>query len=281
MIDGNFALALTSGMVVTLNPCGFAMLPAYLGSFLGRQTAQDERRSTVAGIAQALRVSSAVSLGFMLVFLILGTTVRLGAQWVYSVSKWLTIVVGVLLVVAGIAMLRGYRLPVLTPKLNRGGKDGSFQSMFVFGVSYAVASLGCSLGLFIGYSLSTAKTHGVASAVVSFVMYSLGFALVLTALTVSLALAQGWFLRGLRKAMQFVDRASAVLMILAGIYLAWYGYTEIRGTGSSVTGKTQGWAGRLTTWAQDQGTRLPLLLGIVIVAAALVVALRRRTPPAV
>lgn len=281
MIDGNFALALTTGMLVTLNPCGFAMLPAYLGSFLGRQTAEDAKRGTVADIARALRVSVAVTLGFMVVFLVLGIAVNLGARWLYSVSQWLTVFIGLALLGIGIAMLFGYRLPVLTPKLNRGGKDGSFQSMFVFGVSYAVASLGCSLALFIGYSLSTAKTHGLASAFVSFLMYSLGFGLVLTVLTVSLALAQGWFLRGLRKVMQYIDRASAVLMILAGLYLAWYGYTEIRGTASTITLKATTWTGQAQTWIQDQGLKFALVLGVVVLAAMVAVVLRRRTPPAV
>ena len=35
MIDGLFAYAFTTGMLATVNPCGFAMLPAYLSYFLG------------------------------------------------------------------------------------------------------------------------------------------------------------------------------------------------------------------------------------------------------
>ena len=281
MIRGQFALALLAGMIVTLNPCGFAMLPAYLGSFLGRQTTDDEQRSAVAGIARALRVSAAVSLGFMLVFLVLGTAVRLGADAVLSFSKWLTLGIGVALVVAGIAMLLGHRLPVLTPKIEKGGKDGSFLSMFVFGVSYAVASLGCSLAPFLAFSLSSAKRNGIVSAASAFVVYGLGFALVLTTLTVSLALAQGWFLRSLRRVMQYIDRLSAVFMIGAGLYLAWYGVTEIRGHGSSVTKRAQGWSQQLTTWIQGQGSlRFASILAVLVIAALVAVAFRKRTPTA-
>jgi cytochrome c-type biogenesis protein len=277
MIDGNFALALTSGMVVTLNPCGFAMLPAYLGSFLGRRTTEDEQRSVVAGVARALKVSAAISLGFMGVFLILGVAVRLGAKAIYSVSQWLTIGIGLLLIAAGIAMLSGKRLPILTPKLERGGEDGSFRSMFVFGVSYAVASLGCSLGIFVAYSLSTAKSNGVASAVVSFVMYGLGFALIISALTVSLALAQGWFLRGLRRAMQYIDQLAAVFMLLAGVYLTWYGYNEVRDKSSAVVGRATGWSGQLQNWIQNAGTtRLALGLGTLVIVALGAVVIRNR-----
>ena len=42
MIDAPFALALTAGMVATVNPCGFAMLPAYLAYFVGAEDAADD-----------------------------------------------------------------------------------------------------------------------------------------------------------------------------------------------------------------------------------------------
>lgn len=275
--SGHYALAMTTGMIVTLNPCGFAMLPAYLGSFLGRTTSEDEQRSATAGIARALKVSAAVSLGFMGVFLIIGTFVKLGAEWITSASSWLTVVIGLMLVAVGVAMLAGRRIPIFTPKLEKGGQDGSFRSMFVFGVSYAIASLGCSLGLFTGYTLSSAKREGVASAAISFLLYGLGFALIITALTVSLALAQGWFLRGLRRAMHYVDRLSAVFVLMAGLYLVFYGYSEIRGKGSKLTTSANTWNGRITTWVQDQGVfRVAGVLGIIVIAALAAVAFRKR-----
>jgi cytochrome c-type biogenesis protein len=279
MSSGNYALAMTTGMIVTLNPCGFAMLPAYLGSFLGRQTSEDEQRSTIAGLARALKVAAAVSLGFMGVFLVLGTLFQLGARWITSASGWFTLVIGVVLVAVGIAMMFGKRLPVFTPKLEKGGKDGSFASMFVFGVSYAVASLGCALSPFLAYTLGSVKHAGIASAAISFLFYGLGFALIISALTVSLAFAQGWFLKGLRRAMHYIDRLSAVFMVLAGIYLAWYGVSEIRGKGGNSVATT--WSGQLQTWLQNQDTfRLASILGAIVIAALAVVAFRKRTPTA-
>ena len=35
VFSGPFALALTAGMAATVNPCGFALLPAYLSAFVG------------------------------------------------------------------------------------------------------------------------------------------------------------------------------------------------------------------------------------------------------
>ena len=46
----------------------------------------------------------------------------------------------------GVYMLTGRQLIVNIPKLQRGGADGTLVSMYLFGVSYAVASLSCTIG---------------------------------------------------------------------------------------------------------------------------------------
>ena len=34
-MNGTYAFALAAGMAATVNPCGFALLPAYLSTFVG------------------------------------------------------------------------------------------------------------------------------------------------------------------------------------------------------------------------------------------------------
>jgi cytochrome c-type biogenesis protein len=282
MISGRFLYALTVGMVVTVNPCGFAMLPAYLSSFLGISGRNAEREAgTADATGRALVVSGSVTAGFLSVFLILGTLARAGATFVYSASKWFTMLIGLGLVVLGIAMVFGYKPPILTPKLEKGGRSRTIGSMFLFGVSYAVASLGCSIAPFLGVVFTGRRTLGVVSGAALFLAYGLGFGLVLTTLTVSLALAQGGFLKALRRTMQFVDRASAVLLILAGLYVAWYGLSEIRGTAAKdgVTGRGTQWAARVLTFIQDNRSWIIGLAAVVIGGAIANIVLRRRRTP--
>ena len=94
MIDGSFALAFTAGMVATVNPCGFAMLPAYLSYFLGLGPATDSGEPPVAGVGRALVVSAAVSLGFLAVFAGLGVLIRAGSQRVVDIAKYLSVGIG-------------------------------------------------------------------------------------------------------------------------------------------------------------------------------------------
>jgi cytochrome c-type biogenesis protein len=275
MIDGPFALALTAGMVATVNPCGFAMLPAYLSFFLGLEGQQSgaAAQDSSARLRRALLVSLAVSLGFLVVFGVLGAVINAGTQWVLDAAKYVTIVIGVAMVVLGIAMLAGYRLPISTPKLEAGGKDRTVRSMFLFGVSYAVASLGCTIPTFLAVVIGTFTRESFLSGMLTVLAYGLGMALVLTTLTVTLALAEGGFLRFLRTGMRYVDRFAGLFLVLAGAYLVYYwtfnlstdnGLTSTTGGGLATT--MERWSGNLQTFLSELGWERLLLICLAVVA---------------
>ena len=61
-------LALTAGMVGAINPCGFSLLPAYIGSFVAGDDVESplDRR-----LLRAVWSAVSVTAGFVLVFVIL------------------------------------------------------------------------------------------------------------------------------------------------------------------------------------------------------------------
>jgi cytochrome c biogenesis protein CcdA len=281
VIDGAFAYAFTAGMVASVNPCGFAMLPAYLSYFLGIEGQADDR-STTARVGRALVVSASVALGFVAVFLGVGALVNAGLQEVVRYAKWLSIGIGVGLMALGVALLAGYRMAWATPRLDRGGRTRSIWSMFVFGVSYAVASVGCTLPIFLGVVFGSITRNGFASGMVSFLLYGAGMALVLTALTVTLALAEGGLLRVLRHAMQWVDRLAGLFLLVAGAYLVYYWSFNLRfdATGSLTGGGPASWvetqSARASTWISDRPWTVGLLFGAVAASALAAVLARQR-----
>lgn len=283
MIQGDFALAFGTGMVAAVNPCGFAMLPAYLGFFLGTE---NDERSVTARVSRALAVGGALTLGFLVVFGLLGTLLRDATRFISSVSGWATLVIAVVLIALGVAITFGWRLPIATPKMAKGGKSGTFRSMFLFGVSYAVASIGCALPIFIGNVVLSSRRDGVLAGLINTVLYGLGMGLVITGLTVSLAVASGSMLRVLRQAMRVVDRVAGAVMVLAGVYLVFYAIEEIqvaRGNLSSSAVTRRG--NRIQSWMQNLiGDRDPVVLGVVLAAVVgvcviAVMANRRRAAP--
>ena len=274
MNERTLALALAAGMLATVNPCGFAMLPAYLGFFLGLEGADRDVKTSV---SRSLSVALSVSAGFLVVFSLVGlATYHLSAS-VDAFTPWATIVIGVVLVVLGVAMFRGFEPMVNLPKLNRGGRTRDGRSMFVFGISYAIASISCAFPLFAGTVVGAFRRDDALTSVAVFIAYSLGMTLILVCLTVSLGMARQGLLTRLRRALPFVTRASGVLLVIAGAYLAHYGWYERRvragevGDGSPAVNLVTDWSSAISEWVNDFGPKwlgLLLALGLAAVLTA-------------
>src|SRR4051794_21981683 len=280
MFDVDLALALTTGMVFTVNPCGFAMLPAYLSFFVGVEQggAAAASEDTRASVARALAVAIAVTIGFATSYALLGLVVSRLTDGVYDVAPWISVVIGIALVGFGLALLAGYEPNLPTPHLEKGGRTRGAGSMVLFGVSYAVASLGCTLGLFLGV-MSTNFGRGFASGVAYFTAFAAGFFLVVASLTVALALAQHSLVRTVRRVLPFVNRIAGGLLVLTGAYVAWYGVVEIRtpSTSDGVVDRVTAWSSDASDWVQRTGgTSIAAVLSLVIIAAAGFVLFNRR-----
>jgi cytochrome c biogenesis protein CcdA len=275
VIDGAFAVAFTAGMLATVNPCGFAMLPAYLGFFLGVEGGGEDAQ---AGLSRALAVGLSVSIGFAATFAAIGLVVTHLTSEVYEWAPVVSVVIGVVLALLGLYLLAGRELKVALPRLDAGGRTTGVASMVGYGVSYAVVSLGCTLPLFLVQVAGTFRRESWLSGVAVFGAYGLGFAVLLVGLTIAVALARRSIVAGLRRVLPFVQRISGGLLVVAGAYVAWYGWYERNRIGEEdpFVDRVTGWSADVSAWVQDQGgTRVGLFLGLTIAAAAVFVASRR------
>jgi cytochrome c biogenesis protein CcdA len=280
VFDAPLAAAFAAGLVATVNPCGFAMLPAYLGYFLGLEKAEGEQATV--GVARALVVGAVVSAGFLTLFAVAGALISWTSVAVGEYTPYLTVVIGVVLVGVGIAFLAGWEPKLALPRLDKGGRTRGLWSMYVFGVSYAVASLSCTIGPFAAVVTATFSRASVPAGIITFLAYGLGMALLLMVLTVTLALAQQGLLVRLRRALPYVSRVSGAIMALMGLYLAWYGVYEIRLVLRGEQDATQGPVGLVTDWSSQASNWLTsfdplevaLTLALVVTAAVLVILLR-------
>ncbi len=267
-------LSFGSGLLAAVNPCGFVLLPTYLMYFLGVTGRPGTQQASV---KRALLVSGALSSGFMSVFILVGGITRLFTDWINQNAKYVAFLIGIALIVLGIAMLFGYRLPFSTPKLDPGQRDRTVFSMFVFGIAYAVASIGCTIGPFSATVLGTIDTEGFGQGIFAIALYGIAMSLLVTTLTVSLALAQGGMLKVLRNGMKYVEIGSAVVMILSGLFLAWYWLNDIRRNYSDdVTGSVLTWQERLQQWIDSNRTLLAVVFSIVVIVAISYTVVSRR-----
>lgn len=273
-------LSFGSGLLAAVNPCGFVLLPTYLVYYLGLNNDADVSQRV--RVNRAVWVSLSLSAGFMSVFVVVGSISRLFTDWLNQNAKYVSLLIGVALVVLGVAMLFGFRLPMTTPKLDVGGRvaDRTFRSMFLFGVAYAIASIGCTIGPFSATVLGTIETSGFATGLLAIASYGIAMSLLVTALTVSLAVAQGGLLRVLRRGMSYVETASAIVMIVSGLYLAWYWFNDIRENyEDDLTGRVIGWQENVAQWIDDHRATIAVTTGVLFVVAFAFAVHRRRQEP--
>ena len=145
-------------------------------------------------------------------------------------------------------MLRGYHLPFTTPRLDKGGRNRTVGrcSCSASPTPSPRSAARCRSS---SASCSTSFTRsGTVSGVLLVLTYGAGMALVLTALTVTLALARGGLLAGLRRVLPYVDRVAGVFLILAGLYLVYYWIFNLRfdatgsTTGGGLVSTVEGWS---------------------------------------
>jgi cytochrome c biogenesis protein CcdA len=271
----NLSLSFIRGLVAAINPCGFVLLPTYLMYFLG--ISSTEPGSQRAPVRRALVVSITVSAGFILVFLVIGAISEFFTGWLLQNARYATGAIGLAFVVLGAAMLFGYRLPITTPKLDAGGRDRTVVSMFVYGIAYAVASLGCTLPLFISTLFQTGRRSGYWAGVGNVVSYSFGMALIVVALTVTLAVANRGLLRVLRSSSQYVEVIAGAFVLLSGAYLLWYFWkVDVKEEGDPLTDGVQNLQNRLLGYLLDHWGGVALVLGGIVASAALYSTLRER-----
>jgi cytochrome c-type biogenesis protein len=222
--EAPLALAVAAGMLAAVNPCGFALLPAYLSLLIagdsgGRGTA----------VVRALSTTAAMTAGFVAVFGLFGLAVAPVAGSVQRHLPWVTIGVGLVLVGLGGWLLAGRQLPGLAVTMSRGpAARRTLPSMAVFGAAYAVASLSCTIGPFLAIVVSSFRAGSNGAGVALFVAYAIGMGLTVAVAAVAVALARDGLLRRVRRAAPVLSRVGGALMVAAGAYVAWYGWYEIR-----------------------------------------------------
>jgi cytochrome c biogenesis protein CcdA len=159
--------------------------------------------------------------GFLLVFVVIGVIPSLAVSGFMSFVWLAEPVIGGGLVVLGV--VTGWtnaleRLPRVNFIL-----DGNKLSFLFYGVAYGVASLGCSLPVFILIVIQGAAAGSLAEILALFAAYGAGAATLIIPLTLTLSLAKGVIHERLLSFMPYMKRANGVVLIVAGAYMLYAG----------------------------------------------------------
>ena len=228
LVTATSLFAFAAGLASAVNPCGFAMLPAYLGLYLGSGVA-GEGSGPARQLTQAILVGASVTAGFIVLFGLAGAVIGFGASFVVSYIPWIGLLIGLLLTLAGAWLVGGGKLytSIAAQAASRIGNPGqvSVKGYFLFGISYGVASLSCTLPIFLAVLGLSAADTGFLTTALNFLLFALGMGLVIMALTLGIAFFRSAMVGGLRKALPYIQPIGYWLMVLAGTYIIFYWLT--------------------------------------------------------
>lgn len=273
-------VALGAGMLAAVNPCGFALLPAYLSLLIvGNQPS-----GRVRGVGRALGLTLAMTAGFATVFVVFGLAVAPAASGIQEHLPWFTVVLGIVLMAVGGWLLAGrsLTLPRLAGRRSARPLTGSPLSMAGFGVAYALASLTCTIAPFLAVVVTGFRADSVLVGVALFATYAAGMGLVVGTMAVATALASDTLIRRVRRSSRWVPRLSGALLAAAGAYVAYYGAWELRVlSGKDSSDPVVGGAGAVQRWlagvVEATGPGGWLILGAVLVGLAVLSTRLRRS----
>jgi len=249
-------------MVATVNPCGFAMLPAYVSMFLGA----DEDSDVSGGVWAGLRVGLAVTVGFLALFGFVGVLVSAGLWGILTYVPWIALIIGAALFVLGIAVLRGFHLTARVVNVKATNKK-SFFGMAGFGVAFGTASISCTLPIFLSVVGLSTRADSLLSGWSVFVAYAAGMGLVLTGIAVALVTSQRMMVNRMRSILPHVERIGGWLLVASGLFIVYYWSVALSvepGQETILYGPIL-WIDGVSSWFTESVANAPLLWGGILV----------------
>lgn len=286
MIDATAAaFALLLGAVAAFNPCGFALLPAYITAIVTGSA--DDRLPRIQALRRAVVFGLAMTAGFVAVFTGFGLlfgAVNVALQGsVLPYLPFLTVTLGIVLIGFGIAMALGHEVPGLRvrPMTGRAPRANAW-SQVLYGVSFALASLSCTIAPFFAVVTQSLDASGPVGAIAPFVIYGAGMGTAVMLVSLVAAFAGAAVGRALRARTGIILRSGGVIMVLAGLWVVVYGLAEllprygVRALDEVLLSSSR-FQGSISGAITDWGTPvLVTLLGVVTAAVLVIFALARR-----
>ena len=223
----NFALAslaFSAGLVSFVNPCGFALLPVYITYYFKNEGL--EKSTLLRRIFAGLLFGLMVSFGFVAVFSLIGLIVSYIGRSLLKYVGWFDLVIGVFLIIIGFVYLFNLNtkinLNILTnlgEKLKSNRLGNKYASFLLYGMGFAIASLGCTLPIFLLVVTAAIQSNGFFNGIVIFLIYAAGMSFFMILFLLAVVLSKTIIEKTLKKWMPYIYKLGAIIVIVAGVYL--------------------------------------------------------------
>lgn len=222
---GIYTLAIFGGFASFFSPCAFPLLPSFIAYYI--TGAKGKSRTIKSGLNLGVKAA----LGLLTIFGLIGVLAIGGSYWISQYIPYLELLVGVIILILGLLLLKdidiGSYFTMLKNKIRYSlGKKPSTgkttSSPFIYGMGYGSAAAGCTAPVFIAIVISSWLADGLYSALIVILLYFSVMAGLMIAFSVMTMVLKETIADKIKKHMGLINKISAVVMIVVGIYLIIY-----------------------------------------------------------
>jgi len=223
-------LSVIFGIAAFFSPCSFTVLPAYVSHYLASDdkepsvpdTSKNMVKGFYFGLIAALGVLT-VNIAIGLIIAALGSTAPFAKDPRQDISVILGIraVAGLMIAYLGLmaAQGKGFDVPVIT---NLIGRVSFRKSIFLYGMLYNGAAIGCTGPILLGLMLYALTSGSFASALTAFVIFALTMSILMITLTTLTAMLKKAVVQKLAPLTPTIQKAAGYVMIVAGLTIAFF-----------------------------------------------------------
>lgn len=207
------------GVLAFFAPCAVALLPGYIVAFISRTS--KEKTNIATRLSRGLKLAFLSILGILLIYAIAGGMIIAASQVLKDYMKWITVMMGVLLIVLGSLMIMGKNISFSIQMKHRSHKKESIEA-FVFGMAYAVGALGCLFPLFLVVTTQALAAPTAMQGGSYILAYFAGISIMMISIILLSTFARDFLMKYLRKILPYMESITGILIILAGLYIIYY-----------------------------------------------------------
>jgi cytochrome c-type biogenesis protein len=218
-------IALSAGVLSFLSPCVLPLVPSYM-AFITGMSLDDLEEGIERG--RVFRTALLFTLGFSIVFMILGASASFLGQFLKSYELWVARVGGVILIVLGLHLVGLFRItPLLREKrMHVSGTPVGALGAIGVGMAFGAGWTPC-IGPVLGGILTYATVQETFWSGVGLLgVYSAGLAIPFLLSAVALDRFLSAFKR-IRRFLPMIQIASGVLLVLLGLLLVTGAFTVL------------------------------------------------------
>lgn len=206
------------GLMAFLAPCAVAMLPAYIMAYISRGSATP---STGEKLKRGIKLAAFSILGILIIYGAASLMISLAGQLLKDYMKYVTLFMGVGLLILALLMFFGKQIS-FSLNFNEPNTQNEAKEAFYFGLAYAIGALGCLFPLFLVVTTQALAAENALLGVTYILAYFLGISSMMI-LVISLAtFAKEFLVKNLRRVLPYMERLTAIMLFIAGLYIINY-----------------------------------------------------------